>query len=212
MRYLRQSYSSYCYSLSSIKKNKLKKMKWQEFVGKHNGEKMIVVGLSPESVYNALGTGHRTIGVNDVQRYIPCDYTVVIDPKECFTEERWSYIINSKSRAIFSQLVIDHPRVVPIKLNEERGSYLTSSDVIDISYTSTFVACNIAYSMGAKKIGITGQDHTDIKHSLNNKIEGILKHLSELKGSLSKKGVELVSLSANSRINEVLKFEDAAEF
>ena len=188
-------------------------MKWQnEFVGKHKGEKMIVVGLSPESVYNAVGTGYRTIGVNDVQRYIPTDYTVVIDPKECFTEERWSHIINSKSRAVFSQLQLDHPRVVPIKFRDERGSFMTSPDVIDISYTSTFVAVNLAYYMGATKIGITGQDHTDARHSLSNKVDGILKHLRELRGNLDKRGVELVSLSANSRINEVLKFEDAAEF
>src|SRR5689334_22731773 len=101
-------------------------MNFKEFIGKHEGEKMIVVGLSPDSVYNFVGTNVRTIGVNDVQRYYPCDYTVVVDPKECFTDERWKYIPSSKSRAVFSQLDIPHPRLCKIKLNDVPGSFFES--------------------------------------------------------------------------------------
>lgn len=184
---------------------------FNDYVDKHKGEKMIVIGLSPQSLYNFIGTGCYTIGVNDVGRYYPTDYTVCVDPEPCFKGDRWNYITKSKSRAVFSQLQIPHERLCKIKLNELRGSFL-KENCIDISYTSTFVAANIAFKMGAKKIGITGQDHTDENHSLNDKIQIILQHLKELKDNLTRRGVQLVSLSPISRINEVLEYQDASFF
>jgi len=139
---------------------------------------------------------HSTIGVNDIFRKHKTNLLVVCDPMNRFTPERRQVIFNSRPDFLFTSF--DdwkvHPKYKRIQLAKGRGRLddLDTPDVFPYSNNSPFVACVIAYKLGAKKIILHGADfrtHPALSKPIN--LQRIKTDFSNLVALLSKRGVEL---------------------
>jgi hypothetical protein len=183
---------------------------WSDFIGKHKRETCYVVGLGDSRYAFIEGPAETVISVNDIGRYFTPDYLVCLDSFERFGE-RWENIKNSEAKTIFTQLstkqfpIKNSERVVGIKMNQSNGvSDLKDNRFIDISYTSVFAACSIAYWMGFTTIAICGSDFTG--HHLQPKTRMIVEHFREFSEAVAKKGVRVVSIVEDSPLNAVLQY------
>ncbi len=75
-----------------------------DFHGIHQGSTIVVCGCG-ESL-NDFSEPQRfiTIGVNDVGRKFHPNYLVVVNPREQFSGDRFSYVESSEAEYIFTQL------------------------------------------------------------------------------------------------------------
>lgn len=185
---------------------------------KHKDEHIIICGLGKsilELDIEWLKT-QTTIGVNDINRLFTPNYLVLLDNANRFAPERWKYIKSNQTSIIFSQLHNEYLKcfkpnnIVKINLSNTQGASLDENS-LGISYTSPFVACEIAYLLGAKHISLIGVDFTEDhffaqtgKHALNNKLPKILEHFRELRDLLNKQGVLLDVLTENSALTQIL--------
>jgi len=185
---------------------------------KHKGEHIIVCGLGKSILELDVEwlKSQITIGVNDVNRLFTPNYLVLLDNANRFASERWQYIKSNQTSIIFSQLHNEYLKcfkesnVVKINLSNTQGACLDENN-LGISYTSPFVAVEIAYLLGAKHISLIGVDFTEDhffaqtgKHALNSKLPKILEHFRELKELLNKEGVLLDVLTENSSLTQIL--------
>jgi hypothetical protein len=179
-------------------------MRWQDYIGKHRGETAYVCGLGDSWRLHLEGPKGTVIGVNDFERFTTPDYLVVVDGPNRFTPERWKYIEGTKARNVFSQLAIKVPNLIKINVKGTRGSTLNEPLLIDISYSSTFVAMNVAYWMGFSTIALCGADFNG--HKLEKSLKEITKDLSDFADKASLTGCRVVSIVANSPNNGVLDY------
>lgn len=190
-------------------------MVYQAFKDKHKGEKMIITGLGESAeVLGTMDIPCLTMGVNDVARLFNPTYTVIVNDKTSFNEDRWKHIEGCKSDALFThikdidnQMPVQHrDRVVTIPLGRYGGTDLNKI-AVDFTSNSPYVACIIAAYMGVTDIGLIGVDWTPNHffaktgdHPLTRKIHSIVTEYNNLAVALKAKGVNIYNLSPISRL------------
>ena len=153
-----------------------------------------VLGLGDSLTYYKPD-GNISIGVNDIYKHIKTDYVVCIDHLTAFSKDRLEIILKTKSKSFYSQ-ISDWGLVVPnfklIEFNRGRG-ILNELDNEKFCYSnnSPFVACILAYKLGAKKIVLHGVDLIDHSHIKGNSKEKALLDYKNLNKALLSRNVEL---------------------
>lgn len=182
---------------------------------RHAGATVVVCGCG-ESL-KTLRAPQRvlTIGVNDVGRRFTPDYLVVVNPRSQFAPERWPHVAATQARAVFTQLPdlgLAHPQVVRFRLGRAGGTDFTDPDVLPHTRNSPYVAVGLAVQMGARRIGLLGVDLTEHhffgptgRHPLAHRLAQIDLEYGRLAAALRERGIELVNLSAPSRLASLPK-------
>jgi hypothetical protein len=176
-------------------------------------QEIIVCGCGP-SLHEAANLPQHciTIGVNDVGRLFDPTYLVVINPRSQFKVDRFRHVAQSKAQALFTQLDLGpvRPPVVPFKLGDYAGTAPAAGGVLHYTQNSPYVAVCLAAHMGARRIGLIGVDFTDHhffahtgRHPLVARLTQIDREYAALAEALGKRGIELVNLSATSRLQSL---------
>lgn len=172
--------------------------------------KFDVLGLG-ESISRYVHTGNQTIGVNDIWKYHKTDYVVCVDLPEKFTEERLNTILESDTAAFITQLNEWMPyfhqcliRFWKIDFAPGRGSLeKLDSDLICYSNNSTYIACIMAWKLGAKELYLYGVDFKTHKNFKDASLERALKDFKQLYQALTRRGVKMY-VTAESRLSEFI--------
>ena len=181
---------------------------------RHGRETIIVCGCGPS--LNELPNPERflTIGVNDIGRLFTPTYLVVVNPRSQFKGDRFRYVEQSTAQALFTQLDLGHvrPPVVRFTLGQYAGTAPAIGDALPYAQNSPYVAVCLAAYMGATRIGLIGVDFTDHhffgptgRHPLASRLAQIDREYGALSEALAARGVELVNLSAHSRLASLRK-------
>lgn len=180
-----------------------------DFHNLHAGSTIVVCGCG-ESL-NELTEPERfiTIGVNDVGRKFQPNYLVVVNPRDQFTGDRFTFVENSKADYLFTQLDLGLAResVITFNLGINGGTDLSDPSVLHYTQNSPYVALCLAVHMGASRIGLIGVDFTDDhffaptgSHPLAAHLPVIDQQYADLGAAIKARGIEVVNLSATSRL------------
>lgn len=180
-----------------------------EFRDIHAGGSVVVCGCG-ESL-NELTQPERfiTIGVNDVGRRFQPNYLVVVNPRNQFSGDRFSYVEGSRAEYLFTQLNLGLSRenIVKFRLGTYGGTDFSNPDVLHHAQNSPYVALCLAVHMGAKRIGLIGVDFTEHHffaqtgaHSLAPQLSIIDEQYKRLSEAIQARGVEVFNLSRGSRL------------
>jgi hypothetical protein len=181
---------------------------------RHYGATIVVCGCGPSLHELTEPSRFVTIGVNDVGRLFDPTYLVVINPRSQFKGDRFRYVEHSQAQAVFTQLDLGQvrPPVVRFRLGQYAGTDIGESDVLPYTQNSPYVAVCLAAYMGARRIGLLGVDFTDHhffastgRHPLAGRLAQIDREYEALARALAARGVELVNLSAHSRLTGLRK-------
>jgi hypothetical protein len=182
---------------------------FKNFRDYHAGENILVCGCGSSLSRVVAPERVVTIGVNDVGRLFDPDYLVVLNPRQQFTQDRWSYVEQSRARAVFSQLDlgITHPHQVRVELGIRGGTDFSNPNLLPYTRNSPYPALCLAVHMGARRIGLIGVDFTDNhffaatgRHSLAGEFPQIEREYCQLQQSCARRGVEVFNLGAASRL------------
>jgi spore maturation protein CgeB len=191
-----------------------------DFHNVHAGSTIVVCGCG-ESL-NELTDPERfiTIGVNDVGRKFQPDYLVVVNPRDQFSGDRFSYVENSEADYVFTQLDLGLGRenVITFNLGTNGGADLSAPNVLHYTQNSPYVALCLAVHMGASRIGLIGVDFTDNHFFAETGRHPLLAHLPvinhqyvDLYTAIRARGIEVFNLSSQSQLNAFPK-QSLAEF
>lgn len=187
--------------------------------GIHAGQSVIVCGCGVSLLTLPDPSRHLTIGVNDVGRLFDPTYLVVVNPRSQFKGDRFRYVEASNARALFTQLDLGpvRPPVVRFQLGQYGGTDLGAGDVLHYTQNSPYVAVCLAAYMGAARIGLIGVDFSDQhffaetgRHALAGRLREIDAQYGRLRQALARMGVELLNLSATSRLGSLPRGDVAA--
>ena len=191
----------------------------RDFKNIHSGKKIIVCasGVSiqqlTENVFNKSFSDIVLICCSQVNRYVQTDYLVCIDRAVEQINNDYEFIKNTNADFVFTQLndedlFISKSKKVSFLLGEKQG-VRASETHIDYSTNTAYVAFLLAYFMGAKKIGMIGNDFID--HNLTRNEIG-LKELNQqyqkLRNNIS---VPFVNLSEKSLV-KTIPYQSLNEF
>ena len=188
-----------------------------EFNNIHEGEKIIVCGCGMSLLdFKDHHANYVTIGVNDVPKAFDPTYLVITDHPVRFSKVRQDMVNGSEVRAMFTCVKgWRHPNMVKFELGKKGISDLNDPNKVDHFLNSPYAAVNIAYKMGARKIGLIGVDFTeghfyapkDGKHSLARM--GYMRDINAgykmLRRALEKHGAKLYNLSSISAVEPLEK-------
>lgn len=188
-----------------------------EFNNIHEGEKIIVCGCGMSLLeFKEHHTNYITIGVNDVPKAFNPTYLVITDHPVRFSKARQDMVNGSEVRAMFTCVKgWRHPNMVKFELGKKGISDINDPNKVDHFLNSPYAAVNIAYKMGARKIGLIGVDFTDGhfyspkdgKHSLARM--GYMRDINVgykmLRKALEKQGAKLYNLSPASTVEPLEK-------
>ncbi len=186
----------------------------REFRNYHAGETILVCGCGASLSRIVSPERFITIGVNDVGRLFQPDYLVVLNPRQQFAGDRFRFVEGSGASAIFTQLDlgIPHPRIVRIRLGRFGGTDLSDPNVLHYTRNSPYLALCLALHMGAVRIGLIGVDFTEHhffaatgRHPLATEFGQIDAQYKAIYDYSTSRGVELVNLSAESRLRVIPK-------
>lgn len=164
-----------------------------------------VLGLG-ESLKDYRPSKNLTVGVNDINKYYRTNYFVVVDRITAFSPDRLNNIVNHKAE-LFTHLDewSDLRSINLIELANGRGSLKDlDSDLICYSNNSTFVACVIAYKLGAKVINLYGADFNTHQNFKDSMLEQTLKDFYNLNLEFKKRGVDF-NATKQSKLYQILK-------
>ena|SRR3990172_2979872 len=139
-----------------------------------------------------------TVGVNDIYRACHVDHLVCVDPQRVFSEERLFAIRNSTPKKFHSDLLEWKPffgeRFQQFERQKPRSSLIKLDEgKICYSICSPYVACIIAYKLGATDIVMYGVDFNSHKTlSLRHKQAIIQRDFTNLYNELKKRNVKLM--------------------
>lgn len=155
----------------------------------------------------------RVIGVNDVGRQFDPDYLLVVNPRRQFRPERFAAIEQSRARAVFTSVVdlgVAHPCVVRFKLGRRGGTSVEAHGQLPYTRNSPYIALALALFMGARRIGLIGVDFTEDHffgatgtHPLARELDRIDREYGRLAQEAAAHGVEILNLSAESRLTSL---------
>lgn len=195
---------------------------FSSFYDKHKNENIIVIGCgtsSNEIKHESNNIKNTTIGVNDIGDIYTPTYLLVVNQPNNFIESRLKHIQYNKCDNFITHLINDWKFEKDILIKIEIGSrnlsnFDNKNGIIDYSNNSPYMACLVAYYMGAKNIGLIGVDWTD-NHFNNadgahrlingNGLNNINKDYTELYLKLKSKNCNLYNLSQISRLTEIPK-------
>ena len=191
-----------------------------DFHNIHAGSTIIVCGCG-ESL-NELTEPERfiTIGVNDVGRKFQPNYLVVVNPRDQFTGDRFTFVENSEADYLFTQLDLGITRenVVTFNLGTNGGTDLSDPNILHYTQNSPYVALCLAVHMGAGRIGLIGVDFSDNHffaptgtHPLVGHLPVIDQQYADLYAAIRARDIEVVNLSSQSRLTAFPKMP-VAEF
>lgn len=182
------------------------------FRRRHAGADIVVCGCGESLSSFRPPPGLVTIGVNDVGRLFDPTYLVVVNPRSQFRAERFRHVEQSRAQALFTQLELGRvaPPVVRFPLGQYGGTDVTDEGLLHYTQNSPYVAVCLAAFLGARRIGLLGVDFTDRhffaatgRHPLAPRLAQIDAEYGALAGALRQDGVELVNLSAVSRLQSL---------
>jgi len=197
--------------------------KFIDFHNIHEGEKIVVCGCGISLIdFEPYYMDFITIGVNDVPALFPPTYNLVTDHPNRFNDKRKKAINETDYKYLLTCVGgWRHPRLVHFDLGAKGAAHLDVPDKVDHFLNSPYTAINVAYKLGAKKIGIIGVDFTDGhfyaqrdgQHSLARMryLPDLLWGYNHIKEELAKRGVELYNLSKQSKI-DVIPYMSIEEF
>lgn len=180
-----------------------------EFRDYHAGETLLVCGCGTSLSKVVAPERFVTIGVNDVGRLFQPDYLVVLNPLHQFRGDRARYVEESRASALFTQLQlgVSHPHIVRFRLGTRGGVSFNNPAVLHYTRNSPYLALCLAIHMGARRVGLIGVDFTDNhffgqtgRHPLTGEFAQIEREYKNLQESCLRMGVEVVNLSAESRL------------
>lgn len=153
-----------------------------------------VLGLG-DSLEHYKPDNNITIGVNDIHKFIKTDYVVCVDHLFAFSKDRLETILKTRCKGFYSQIV-DWGMVIPnfklIEFNSGRGLlHELDNNKFCYSNNSPFVACILAYKLGAKNIVLHGVDLIDHPHIKGNSKEKALLDYKNLNKAFKSRGVNL---------------------
>lgn len=101
--------------------------------------------------------------MNDVGRRFQPNYLVVVNPRNQFSGDRFSFVETSRAKYIFTQLDLGlkHRNVVKFELGQFGGTDFSNPNVLHYTNNSPYIALYLAILMGARRIGLIGVDFTD---------------------------------------------------
>lgn len=187
--------------------------------GIHAGQSIVVCGCGESLLALPEPQRHLTIGVNDVGRLFDPTYLVVVNPRSQFKGQRFDHVGASKARALFTQLDLGpvRPPVVRFRLGQYAGTDFDAGDVLHYTQNSPYVAVCLAAYMGAARIGLVGVDFSERhffadtgRHALADRVREIDAQYGRLRQALARRGVELLNLSASSRLLSLPRCDVAA--
>lgn len=150
-----------------------------------------ILGLG-ESLSRYIYDENKTIGVNDIWKKVQTNYLVCVDRPSRFEPERLEIIKTCKPEKFFSHITEwkqFHENYEHIDLCYEAK---LDSEQVRCSNNSTFVACIMAFRLGAKNIQIYGADFKTHK-TLQNEYKQfrILRDFGFINSEFKAKGVKL---------------------
>src|SRR6185295_7300773 len=94
------------------------------------------------------------------------NYLVVVNPRDQFSGDRFTFVENSEADYLFTQLDLGLARenrenVVTFNLGTNGGTDLSDPSVLHYTQNSPYVALCLAVHMGASRIGLIGVDFTE---------------------------------------------------
>jgi hypothetical protein len=186
----------------------------ESFRGIHQGATIVVCGCGGSLNDLSHPERHITIGVNDVGRRFDPTYLVVVNPPRQFAAERFRHVQQSRAKHVFThlELGLTQQDVVRFQLGTFGGTAFDDPRVLHYTRNSPYVAICLALHMGAQRIGVIGVDFTDHhffgstgRHPLASHLDVINAEYARLRESAASRGVELVNLSAGSRLTALPK-------
>lgn len=182
------------------------------FRNAHADADIVVCGCGRSLNELASPSEYLTIGVNDVGRLFDPTYLVVVNPRSQFKADRFRYVEGSRAEALFTQLDLGRvqPPLVRFRLGKYGGTDAGDGHSLHYTQNSPYVAVCLAAYMGARRVGLIGVDLTDDhffgrtgRHALAGRVREIDAQYGRLAQALKARGVELVNLSAISRLTSL---------
>ena len=162
---------------------------FNSLVNSHEGQSCFIYGLGPTANQLPPDSNNIIIGVNNFESLygtIP-NYLVVIDSYKRFEPNRARAIENTNATTVFTQF---EEELFPFKtanrclinLDNRRGDHKLSTKKLDISYSSPYVALQIAYHLGFHNITLCGVDISLTgSHHLCTRYHKMKQHFDEMK-------------------------------
>ena len=178
----------------------------------HTAKSIVVCGCGTSLASFSRPERFVTIGVNGVGRLFDPDYLVVVNPRNQFQTDRFSFVETSRAKAIFThlELGISHSQVVRFQLGKRGGTDFSNRSTLHYTNNSPYVALCLAIHMGAKKIGLIGVDFTNDhffaptgRHRLAGQLPQIDREYKALYDACRHHGIQLYNLSASSRLTSL---------
>ncbi len=193
---------------------------FSQYRDRHRGETVVVCGCGTSLASFERPMGCVTIGVNDVGRRFTPDYLVVVNERRQFEPGRYLHVEQTRAKAVFTQLQgleLSQTRVVRFRLGRRGGTERPDGETLHYANNSPYVAVQLARHLGAAFIGLIGVDFTDGhffgatgRHPLAGQLAQIDREYAALAAACRADGVELVNLSATSRLSSLPKVDPAA--
>lgn len=144
-----------------------------------------------------------TCSVNDFTGlHWPTDYLVCCDKLSSFNDERKEHVKKADAKYAFTHIInddvlkFDKAEKVIFMVDYSRGNSNLYVHCLDTSYSSIFMAAQVMYHLGYKKIGILGADLLPGTHHLCDRRPEMIKHWKDLAYKMEQNGVELINLSS----------------
>jgi hypothetical protein len=151
-----------------------------------------------DSIHRYEVCENTTIGVNDINKFFPdtpVDYLVCVDLPACFTKERLHTIENSWCKKFFTPFDEwkNHDSYQKIRLAPGRSNMkmFDNKDLVSYSNNSAFVACVMAFKLGAKEIRLFGADFTSHPNFTGQSFKRAMDDFKSLHALLSERDVKL---------------------
>ena len=170
--------------------------------------KIDVLGLG-STLLGAKFNGLISIGVNDVFKFRPVDYLVLIDKPQAFAPDRLATIKSSTSARVITHIAewshyFDNVELIKLAHVRSETAYL-KSDMYPYSICSPYVAVIHAYKLGASEIVMHGVDlvnHPKLSEEL--KLRRIRIDFHNLYVALKREGVSLSIGSKESALYNII--------
>ena len=169
--------------------------------------KIDVLGLG-ESLKEFMPSKNITIGVNDIYKHYPVDYVLTVDRPSRFTKERLQTIKDSYPKKFYTHLndwkgLVDNLELFKFAIGGRCSINEIDSEGLLYSNNSTFVACVLAYKMGATTINIFGADFNTHPNFKDKSLENVLSDFKKLLDFFKSKDIQ-INISKGSKLNELI--------
>jgi hypothetical protein len=186
----------------------------------------IILGCGESATQYKQNENIFSIGVNDIGQITNPDLLLLVDPRKKFIRDASEERVSNIEKTVASYYVVmdntwefDKKYTFRLGLKESLRENLDNNDKLNYSLDSPYIAINLAYKMGFRKIGLLGIDYTknhfykqDGDHSLVklNYLNKIQQNYFSLYNVMLKNKTHIYNLSQNSLLTGIpkIKYED----